>query len=155
MNHLFQKFPKNTSYILKYLSHLSHQNGNVLVFSLIHSCYFSPKTTVCTWHLVLLNLYTRAMSNAKIFTAIKLTLPPTDDNTTRVLFERVLTSLDKEQSWPIWSEFLSFESNVGDLASLMKVEKRRFNAFESVSFVGIWAVQYLPTSHYIAVKLKQ
>ena len=77
------------------------------------------------------------MSNAKILTTIKLTLPPTDDNTTRVLFERVLTSLDKEQSWPIWSEFLSFESNVGDLASLMKVEKRRFNAFESVSFVAI------------------
>lgn len=29
----------------------------------------------------------------------------------------------------IWARFLAFESNIGDLASILKVEKRRFTAF--------------------------
>ena len=32
----------------------------------------------------------------------------------------------------IWSRFLAFESEVGDLASIMKVEKRRSQAIEKV-----------------------
>lgn len=30
----------------------------------------------------------------------------------------------------IWARFLAFESNIGDLASILKVEKRRFTAFK-------------------------
>nr|XP_032813917.1 cleavage stimulation factor subunit 3 [Petromyzon marinus] len=54
-----------------------------------------------------------------------------EDNNTRVLFERVLTSgsLPPEKSSEIWARFLSFESSIGDLASILKVEKRRFTAF--------------------------
>lgn len=54
-----------------------------------------------------------------------------EDNNTRVLFERVLTSgsLPPEKSGEIWARFLAFESNIGDLASILKVEKRRFTAF--------------------------
>ncbi|CAB0001846.1 unnamed protein product [Nesidiocoris tenuis] len=50
-----------------------------------------------------------------------------EDNNTRVLFERVLTSgsLDPEKSVEIWNRFLEFECNIGDLASIVKVEKRR------------------------------
>ncbi|UYV69572.1 CSTF3 [Cordylochernes scorpioides] len=54
-----------------------------------------------------------------------------EDNNTRVLFERVLTSgsLPAEKSVPnrrdIWNQFLEFESNIGDLNSIVKVEKRR------------------------------
>ncbi|XP_076344478.1 cleavage stimulation factor subunit su(f) isoform X2 [Tachypleus tridentatus] len=50
-----------------------------------------------------------------------------EDNNTRVLFERVLTSgsLTSEKSVEIWNRFLEFESNIGDLASILKVEKRR------------------------------
>lgn len=33
----------------------------------------------------------------------------------------------------IWGQFLSFESEVGDLASILKVEKRRSQAIEKVS----------------------
>ena len=33
----------------------------------------------------------------------------------------------------IWSRFLSFESEVGDLASILKVEKRRAQAIEKVT----------------------
>lgn len=29
----------------------------------------------------------------------------------------------------VWARFLSFESNIGDLASILKVERRRFSAF--------------------------
>lgn len=50
-----------------------------------------------------------------------------EDNNTRVLFERVLSSgsLEPEKSVEIWNRFLEFESNIGDLASIVKVEKRR------------------------------
>lgn len=30
----------------------------------------------------------------------------------------------------IWARFLAFESNIGDLASILKVERRRFAAFK-------------------------
>lgn len=30
----------------------------------------------------------------------------------------------------IWARFLGFESNIGDLASILKVERRRFTAFK-------------------------
>uniref|UniRef100_A0A8C2C684 Cleavage stimulation factor subunit 3 n=1 Tax=Cyprinus carpio TaxID=7962 RepID=A0A8C2C684_CYPCA len=55
-----------------------------------------------------------------------------EDNNTRVLFERVLTSgsLSPEKSGEIWARFLAFESNIGDLASILKVERRRFVAFK-------------------------
>ncbi|RXG61970.1 Cleavage stimulation factor subunit 3, partial [Armadillidium vulgare] len=50
-----------------------------------------------------------------------------EDNNTRVLFERVLTSgqLKNEDTVGLWNRFLEFECNVGDLASIVKVEKRR------------------------------
>ncbi|KAI0232191.1 Cleavage stimulation factor subunit 3 [Lamellibrachia satsuma] len=50
-----------------------------------------------------------------------------EDNNTRVLFERILSSgqLPPEKTYEIWSKFLEFESTVGDLASTLKVEKRR------------------------------
>ncbi|XP_071113458.1 cleavage stimulation factor subunit 3-like [Haliotis cracherodii] len=57
-----------------------------------------------------------------------------EDNNTRVLFERVLSSgqISPEKSTEIWSKFLAFESAVGDLASILKVEKRRAQAIEKV-----------------------
>ncbi|XP_054724152.1 cleavage stimulation factor subunit 3-like [Uloborus diversus] len=58
-----------------------------------------------------------------------------DDNNTRVLFERVLStgsSLPPEKQIEIWNKFLEFESNVGDLASILKVEKRRAAIIEQL-----------------------
>lgn len=50
-----------------------------------------------------------------------------EDNNTRVLFERVLSSggLTNQLSVQIWNKFLEFESNIGDLSSIVKVERRR------------------------------
>lgn len=50
-----------------------------------------------------------------------------EDNNTRVLFERVLSSggLTPMLSVDVWSRFLEFESNIGDLSSIVKVERRR------------------------------
>ena len=51
-----------------------------------------------------------------------------EDHNARVLFERVLATdgfLPKPSQGPIWHEFLKFESQVGDLASIKKVENRR------------------------------
>ncbi|KAJ8869656.1 hypothetical protein PR048_028649 [Dryococelus australis] len=57
-----------------------------------------------------------------------------EDNNTRVLFERVLSSgnLEPEKSVEIWNRFLEFESNIGDLASIVKVEKRRSAVLQQI-----------------------
>ncbi|XP_071941961.1 cleavage stimulation factor subunit 3-like isoform X2 [Antedon mediterranea] len=54
-----------------------------------------------------------------------------EDNNTRVLFERVLTSgsLPMDKSCEIWLRFEDFESTCGDLSSILKVERRRFQNF--------------------------
>lgn len=61
-----------------------------------------------------------------------------EENNTRVLFERVLTSgaVTPEDSIDIWNKFLEFESNIGDLASITKVERRRATALEKVAQPG-------------------
>lgn len=51
-----------------------------------------------------------------------------EDHNARVLFERVISSdntIPKSSQPAIWHEFLKFESQVGDLSSIKKVEKRR------------------------------
>jgi cleavage stimulation factor subunit 3 len=55
-----------------------------------------------------------------------------EDNNTRVLFERSLTSdaLKPDQAMQIWNKFLEFETNVGDLFGIKKVEKRRCLALD-------------------------
>ena len=55
-----------------------------------------------------------------------------EDNNTRVLFERVLTAgtLEPRDSLEVWNKFLEFETNIGDLASVVKVEKRRAGILE-------------------------
>ncbi|CAB4070481.1 CSTF3 [Lepeophtheirus salmonis] len=78
-----------------------------------------------------------------------------EDNNTRVLFERVLTSgqLPSEDSAEIWSKFLEFESKIGDLASIIKVERRRTQVLDSIgqqktnSYVGSDPNNLLPDGH--------
>lgn len=69
---------------------------------------------------------------------------PTEDNNTRVLFERVLSSggLTPQLSVDVWNRFLEFESNIGDLSSIVKVERRRCAVLEAVSFEfnSIWSI---------------
>uniref|UniRef100_A0A914I989 Suppressor of forked domain-containing protein n=1 Tax=Globodera rostochiensis TaxID=31243 RepID=A0A914I989_GLORO len=53
-----------------------------------------------------------------------------EDNNTRVVFERLLNSenaLDPEKSSETWDKYLEFESQVGDLTSVLKVDQRRRN----------------------------
>jgi cleavage stimulation factor subunit 3 len=59
-----------------------------------------------------------------------------EDHNTRVLFERVLAadnSISKQSQLPIWHEFLKFESQVGDLQSIKKVEKRRLMIYSDLN----------------------
>lgn len=65
----------------------------------------------------------------------------TEDNNTRVLFERVLSSggLTPQLSVEVWNRFLEFESNVGDLSSIVKVERRRSAVLENVSPASLYA----------------
>ncbi|XP_055388075.1 protein suppressor of forked isoform X2 [Condylostylus longicornis] len=57
-----------------------------------------------------------------------------EDNNTRVLFERVLSSggLTPQLSVDVWNRFLEFESNIGDLSSIVKVERRRCAVLENL-----------------------
>lgn len=61
----------------------------------------------------------------------------TEDNNTRVLFERVLSSggLTPQLSVEVWNRFLEFESNIGDLSSIVKVERRRSAILENVILI--------------------
>lgn len=51
-----------------------------------------------------------------------------------MLFERVLSSggLTPQLSVNVWNKFLEFESNIGDLSSIVKVERRRSAVLENV-----------------------
>ena len=51
-----------------------------------------------------------------------------------MLFERVLSSggLTPQLSVEVWNRFLEFESNIGDLSSIVKVERRRSSVLEKV-----------------------
>ncbi|KAL4083506.1 hypothetical protein QTP88_028822 [Uroleucon formosanum] len=75
-----------------------------------------------------------------------------EDNNTRVLFERVLsnTSLEPENSVDIWNRFLEFESNIGDLLSILKVEKRRSAVFgKLVEFGGKETAQLIDRYRFL------
>ncbi|CAF1591298.1 unnamed protein product [Rotaria sp. Silwood1] len=55
-----------------------------------------------------------------------------EDHNARVLFERILSpnnTILKQLQPRIWNEFLKFESQVGDLQSIKKVEKRRLKIY--------------------------
>jgi cleavage stimulation factor subunit 3 len=59
-----------------------------------------------------------------------------EDHNARVLFERVLSmdhTIPKSSQSAIWHEFLKFESQVGDLQSIKKVEKRRLGLYAELN----------------------
>lgn len=64
-----------------------------------------------------------------------------DDKNIRVLFERALTSLPPDKSIEVWDRFVQFEQTYGDLASMLKVERRRKEALLGTSEVGATAFE--------------
>jgi hypothetical protein len=48
---------------------------------------------------------------------------------TRALFERALSAIPDIRSQPIWTKYVSYESQYGDLANLHKLQERRAQAF--------------------------
>ncbi|XP_013416686.1 cleavage stimulation factor subunit 3 isoform X2 [Lingula anatina] len=74
-----------------------------------------------------------------------------EDNNTRVLIEKVLSGpLSPENSMEVWWKFLEFESNVGDLASVLKVEKRRAVVLEKLKeFEGKETAQLIDRYKYM------
>jgi cleavage stimulation factor subunit 3 len=71
-----------------------------------------------------------------------------EDNNTRVLFERILTGggLTPPNSMDVWNKFLEFESNIGDLAGVIKVERRRAQVLEEA---GVWSTDHRQTCQVI------
>lgn len=96
---------------------------------IIQLCFHYPH---CCYHFIdISNNVSSTDSNIQV-KILSLSVP--DDNNTRVLFERVLTSgqLKNEDTVGLWNRFLEFECNVGDLASIVKVEKRRAHVLQKV-----------------------
>lgn len=71
-----------------------------------------------------------------------------DDNNTRALFERALSSLPVANSRPLWEKYIEYETQYGDLTNLHALEKRfaalfpprPVNSLESVEKIGAkWA----------------
>lgn len=98
-----KRFGGSPEYVMCYIDYLSHLNGN-FVFNFL-------KFNKFYYFLCIL-----------------------EDNNTRVLFERVLSSggLTAQLSVEVWNRFLEFESNIGDLSSIVKVERRRSAILEKV-----------------------
>ncbi|XP_022154467.1 cleavage stimulation factor subunit 77 isoform X2 [Momordica charantia] len=59
-----------------------------------------------------------------------------DDRNIRALFERALSTLPLEESTEVWKQFTHFEQTYGDLASMLKVEKRRKEALSQMGDDG-------------------
>eukprot|EP00123_Amoebidium_parasiticum_P011934 comp20998_c0_seq1/m.28158 comp20998_c0_seq1/g.28158 ORF comp20998_c0_seq1/g.28158 comp20998_c0_seq1/m.28158 type:complete len:745 (-) comp20998_c0_seq1:702-2936(-) len=67
--------------------------------------------------------YQSSFDYVDAYTNFAVSIP--QDHQARVLFEQVVNTLKPEDVGPIWTKFLRFESDFGDLASVQKVEKRR------------------------------
>lgn len=65
-----------------------------------------------------------------------------EENNARVVFEKVLTSesLKPQDSLDIWNRFLKYEYIIGDLSSVIKVEKRRAAVIEKINKVSSEAI---------------
>ncbi|KAJ3154878.1 mRNA 3'-end-processing protein rna14 [Geranomyces michiganensis] len=66
-----------------------------------------------------------------------------DDNNTRALFERALAGLPTDRARPIWTKLLSYETEYGDLANVLKAEKRRAEAYPGDSSNALVALSQL------------
>ncbi|KAJ3169317.1 mRNA 3'-end-processing protein rna14 [Geranomyces variabilis] len=66
-----------------------------------------------------------------------------DDNNTRALFERALAGLPPDRARPIWQKLLAYETEYGDLANVLKAEKRRAEAYPGDSANALVALTQL------------
>lgn len=108
-----KRFGGSPEFVMCYIDYLSHLNG----------------------------MYTQFIV---FFLIILLYISFSEDNNTRVLFERVLSSggLTPHLSVEVWNRFLEFESNIGDLSSIVKVERRRSAVLENVN---VFSYSYIIT----------
>jgi cleavage stimulation factor subunit 3 len=71
-----------------------------------------------------------------------------EDNNTRVLFEKAVAAVPLDESSKLWEKFTSFESTVGDIASLLKVERRR-SAVLRLQVILILLMSQQPLSSWV------
>ena len=79
-----------------------------------------------------------------------------EDNNTRVLFERALSSgsLSAEDSVDVWQQFLEFESSVGDLPGIVKIEKRRAQALDTADVMTTYGETARLIDRYFSLNLQ-
>lgn len=55
-----------------------------------------------------------------------------EDNNTRVLFERLLSVMPKDKCSPVLSRYMEFESQYGDITSILTIDKRISQAYSAL-----------------------
>ncbi|KAJ3095319.1 mRNA 3'-end-processing protein rna14 [Phlyctochytrium bullatum] len=108
-----------------------HCKHHLYIASALMEYYCSKDVTVATKVFEAgLKAYTDEESLAALFVRyLDFLLSIDDQNNARAVFERALSSLKPESCGPIWSRFMQHEINFGDLATLLKTEKRRMEVF--------------------------
>ncbi|KAI6649345.1 Cleavage stimulation factor subunit 3 [Oopsacas minuta] len=94
--------------------------------------YYSSKLTITALKIFDLGLKKFGAESTYVLAYLDFLTHLNDENNARVLFEKALSQVPPEQTGEIWDKFYEFENNIGDLTSLLKVEKRRFESLEEL-----------------------
>ena len=63
-----------------------------------------------------------------------------EENNLRVLFEKAVGQIPKEQCKEIWNLYLQFENNYGDLNTIQKIENRKAKLYPELESIGIMSL---------------
>lgn len=129
-----KKFADNPDYILCYIDYLSHLNGKNFTMQTVYD--FSTNAIPNLIHPSLLQrITTREFYSREYYRLVAWSRK----NQCMYIISRISLYLMVSKNIisyifyrDIWNRFLEFESNIGDLASIVKVEKRRSAVLEKV-----------------------
>ncbi|PRP86401.1 hypothetical protein PROFUN_05320 [Planoprotostelium fungivorum] len=98
------------------------------------------------------NVFTLGMSKysreaAYISEYLKFLLHLNEERNIRVLFEKAVSGLSREEALEIWNMYLTFEYSYGDLDSITKLEKRKAAAYPELYLNGILSVAHRHRYH--------
>ncbi|KAA8912258.1 hypothetical protein TRICI_003538 [Trichomonascus ciferrii] len=65
-----------------------------------------------------------------------------DDTNARALFEKSVIKMSAEEARPLYERFLSYEANYGELAALLRLEKRYKDVYADVTAVSVFSKRY-------------
>lgn len=101
------------------------RTGNQVFVAAAHTEYYVSKDDKIPLKILDLGMKKFSDNPKYILAYLEFLAHKNEDNNTRVLFEKAISSMTQDKTSEIWEKFVEFESTVGDLATLIKVERRR------------------------------